>query len=587
MAEQEAPPDIVQPLLDDIRHEAQARARAESVGRRNSRRWLVPAIVVNVLLIASVLGAVLAFGSHFRRRAEESARIESRFVTTEWRILQELQNRTDRVLEEKDREIALLRQLRAAIQDRPELQVEAERIDAQLRQAYAQRETILQARISIPDEGSGELDVDLAEAAEPVVAAEDIEEFEDAAPGVEATLDREPEDVDEATISRDDPRTLAWYRRIIDELRLGMTAAAQQRLEALSEGSSLLTPADYDRLLGLTTIVERQRTFIAVVDSLEQQLTERQDELRRTRARLSAALADLSGAEAEVARLEESIRLARANGITEAGLQAARDEADALRREIRRLEALVDDERAAQSGLRRALGERDTAITSLRRRMEALRSDLEASRRESAELEREIDDVLDELASERTALAAARSEIAAAQDEISRLRVNEVEEKNAAARRATDATYSLAESLLDYLAGVEMGSVENARDELLDAWTHGERFRELVTRAERLAQSGVADRRGDLPSSRLVGIITEANRPTTLAEVLTDVDVARGDRVEIRSRDGVQPGALLSTGLVEQIAGDLLVLSLDPAGATFSPRDLVYTVVGAPTPSTP
>ncbi len=224
--------------------------------------------------------ALVATRQAFRRQSLEAATRESRFVTTEWGLLRELQQRTQRVLREKDREIASLRELQASLAGRPELADEAERVRLALLQAYAERETVLQGQLS----GSGE---ELAQAVRSVEA------------GNESALAE--------MITENDPQTLAWYRQIVDLLRTGSPDSAQVRLETTGRNSSLLPEADFTRLLGLVTIVDRQEAFLESIRALERELDRRDLQIAGLESDLRERADEIERSVRRIRSLEEQL----------------------------------------------------------------------------------------------------------------------------------------------------------------------------------------------------------------------------------------------------------------------------------------
>ncbi|HKJ85510.1 MAG TPA: hypothetical protein VKA06_05510, partial [Spirochaetia bacterium] len=212
------------------------RSRYGQPGGGRPRKWFVVIGGVNAILLLVVVIVVLATRGIYDTRAAEVTDAESRFVTTEWRILRELQQRTDRVLREKDREIQLLRQVQQSMRERDATEEEYAQVRLQLQQAYAQREAILQARLSAPQ---SEL--------ETIVS--DIEQTTRSEIAEEIAVDPDTPTVE--TMGAGDSRSLAWYRRVIDDLRVGRTRDALELLEVSGSEASTLLTSDYDRLYSL------------------------------------------------------------------------------------------------------------------------------------------------------------------------------------------------------------------------------------------------------------------------------------------------------------------------------------------------
>ena len=97
-----------------------------------------------ILVAAIVLSAAVV---QYRGSVRETTRTETRFVTTEWQLLRELKEETDRLLEEKEREIAVLRRRYLELRGQDGTTSEQELIEAQLREAEGDRDELLSARI--------------------------------------------------------------------------------------------------------------------------------------------------------------------------------------------------------------------------------------------------------------------------------------------------------------------------------------------------------------------------------------------------------------------------------------------------------
>lgn len=265
---------------EEIHSQALRRARPSQAGKRRTSRALISILSLHLVLVLLSGVTLLATRQAFRRQSLEAATRESRFVTTEWALLRELQQRTQRVLREKDREIASLRELQASLAGRPELADEAERVRVALLQAYAERETVLQAQLS----GSGE---ELAQAVRSVET------------GTESALAE--------MITENDPETLAWYRRIVDLLRTGRPDSAQVRLETTGRNSSLLPENDFTRLLGLVTIVDRQEAFLESIRALERELDRRDLQIAGLESDLRERADEIERSVGRIRSLEEEL----------------------------------------------------------------------------------------------------------------------------------------------------------------------------------------------------------------------------------------------------------------------------------------
>jgi hypothetical protein len=75
--------------------------------RLRPKKDLLP-IVSNLVLVLLIVGVLSVAFYRYRSRMEEISLSENRYLTTEWRLLQELKEQTDEKLQEKDQEIAEL-----------------------------------------------------------------------------------------------------------------------------------------------------------------------------------------------------------------------------------------------------------------------------------------------------------------------------------------------------------------------------------------------------------------------------------------------------------------------------------------------
>lgn len=114
------------------------------------------------LLIFTITAAILvaAFSSHERRIGTSTADA-SRFVTAEWRLLQQLKEETDQQLAAKEREIAALRRRYLDLVDAGAGVDERRQMEAEIRAAEAERDAIVAVRIDrerllVPDESDPE-----------------------------------------------------------------------------------------------------------------------------------------------------------------------------------------------------------------------------------------------------------------------------------------------------------------------------------------------------------------------------------------------------------------------------------------------
>ena len=543
---------------DSIHTEARSRVRAEAP-ERPTRRPVVWVVALNLAVIAAAAITLVLTQRVFDVQSSQAATAESRFVTTEWALLKEIQDRTEQILLEKDREIASLRELQASIADRPELADESERIRTALTRAYAERETILQARLS----GSSE------------ALAQAVSRIEQEGQASELGDDRAPADaigptgvglaVDEQIISSEDSATLAWFRQVVDQLRFGRTEAAQIRLVTDGQTSEVLRPSDYDRLVGLVTLIERQNTFLDTIAALEQELDTRDAEIEEQNRRTGAVLAQLSQARERIATLEQNVTALEERTLTE-------EQAVAVRSEMTRALSALTTERARSAELERALTAAESERARLGEQLQTISDELAAAQESLATRSAELE-------ASATQLQTAQDALEDAELAFERLLTDKDEAVAEALATATQETFEATELLLDYLAGTGLENPEDTRSRILAFWEESQRYQELLTRARRLAEAGVADGRNDLPQARLVGVVTSLGDDDMLVESLTDVPTSEGTTMEIRSSEGAQPGQLLATARVTGVVGDLIQAALTTRPGIPRVRDLAYVVV--------
>jgi hypothetical protein len=217
----------------------------------------------------------------------------------------------------------------------------------------------------------------------------------------------------------------------------------------------------------------------------------------------------------------------------------------------------------------------------------AVRNDLDRANRRIASLQEERE----EQAARGAELAGTVEQLRTENSDLSaRLRAVEQQlaAEVAAARNAGRAggqgrALSAVTLLLEYLTGGEVGDEQAARERLIELWNEEAAYRELMVRTQRLARSGIAGDRDDLPTPLLVGIVTNANGGLLRAESITSVTVSEGDAVEVRSRTESPPGRLLAQGTVRASAGSVFEIQLSHGRAgegdeAPGPDDLVYVI---------
>lgn len=99
-----------------------------------------------LILLGAALFLVVSDGVYRRRSTAETLR-DSRFLTTEWRLMRELKERTDRELRDKDQEITDLRLRYLALKGSGSSTELLASIAVEMRRAEAEREAILSARL--------------------------------------------------------------------------------------------------------------------------------------------------------------------------------------------------------------------------------------------------------------------------------------------------------------------------------------------------------------------------------------------------------------------------------------------------------
>jgi DNA repair exonuclease SbcCD ATPase subunit len=546
----------LEPATEKIRSEARTRATVEPA-EQAGRKPVIAVIALNLAVIAAAATALFLTQRVFKEQSAQAATAESRFVTTEWALLQEIQDRTEQILLEKDREIASLRALQASLAGRPELAEEAARVRLSLARAYAERETILQARLSGSDEALAE-------------AVRRIEQTESRQVGPDddrdtTTVNESDLPVDEQLISSDDSATLAWFRQIVDQLRFGRSDSAQLRLTTDGLESQVLRQSDYDRLLGLVTLVERQNTFLDAIAALERELDARDAEIARQDRRNRIAVSELSDARQRIETLELSVESLQSRTLTE-------EEAISIRSEMEDTLALLATERERSTQLERALDDARTEQTELYESLGAVRAALQEAERTVAVRNQELQQANQQIGTARSALADAEQAFA-------QLQLENDEAVAAALASATEQTYEATELLLDYLSGAGLEDADANRERILEFWEESQRYQELLTRARRLAIAGIDTERDDLPRARLVGVVTTLNETSVLIESLTDVAAVEGTSLELRSSEGIQPGELIAKATVSAVAGDLIQAELTSRSGTLRERDLAYVVL--------
>lgn len=112
------------------------------------RKVDIPLLALNILLVSVTAGTLFFADTHFRESARAAALNDNVFLTTEWRLLMEMKNRTDRLLQDKDQEISDLRSRYEKLKRESPYSKLLAALEAQIQRAEAEREGILTARFS-------------------------------------------------------------------------------------------------------------------------------------------------------------------------------------------------------------------------------------------------------------------------------------------------------------------------------------------------------------------------------------------------------------------------------------------------------
>ncbi len=107
----------------------------------------LPLLFLNAFLVLLTVGSILLSDAFSRRNAQAAALNDNIFLTTEWRLLKELKDRTDQLLFDKDKEIEELRNRYRSLQGQKAAPMLLEAIEAELAKAESERDAILSARL--------------------------------------------------------------------------------------------------------------------------------------------------------------------------------------------------------------------------------------------------------------------------------------------------------------------------------------------------------------------------------------------------------------------------------------------------------
>ncbi|HOX33792.1 MAG TPA: hypothetical protein PLB91_15780 [Spirochaetales bacterium] len=115
--------------------------------RKQVSRIDLPLVALDLAILLGVAILLAASGPRFGARSREASLKESGFLTTEWRLMRELKERTDRELRDKDREIAELRARYLSLKDAGSSSESLAELEEEMRRAEAEREALLSTRI--------------------------------------------------------------------------------------------------------------------------------------------------------------------------------------------------------------------------------------------------------------------------------------------------------------------------------------------------------------------------------------------------------------------------------------------------------
>jgi len=107
-----------------------------------------PLVALNIFLLVVSAATLFLADAAINKNTREAALNANTFLTTEWRLLKELKGRTDRLLQDKDREIAELRLRYEALQANRSSGEELAALEEEIRRAESEREGILAVRFS-------------------------------------------------------------------------------------------------------------------------------------------------------------------------------------------------------------------------------------------------------------------------------------------------------------------------------------------------------------------------------------------------------------------------------------------------------
>ncbi|MFW6337914.1 MAG: hypothetical protein ACOC25_03230 [Alkalispirochaetaceae bacterium] len=246
-------------------------------------------IVANLLLLFGSL-AVVSIGVYFlSQQATSAIRFESRFITAEWRLLAELKERTDRLLQARDREIAFLQARLLSIVRQGASETERRSLTSQLEQAYLERSEIMELRINPPPaireqrpEAEGGVD-------NQTPGPEVVEELVSSSRFQVSDEPLQPE-----MLAPGEKPALAWYRRILADLTAGGPESASRRLERALGGVGGLSERDRSTLSELVDGARERQELRERLTTLDGELAQARSETEEARTAAEKARAESS-----------------------------------------------------------------------------------------------------------------------------------------------------------------------------------------------------------------------------------------------------------------------------------------------------
>ncbi|MBL8967220.1 MAG: hypothetical protein JNG85_09425 [Spirochaetaceae bacterium] len=115
--------------------------------KRTNKKHDVAVVAINLAILVGAACFLTVQDAAFKRREKTESLRENRFLTTEWRLMRELKERTDRELREKDREIAELNLRYRRFRESGSSSELLAAIEEEMRRAEAERQSILSSRI--------------------------------------------------------------------------------------------------------------------------------------------------------------------------------------------------------------------------------------------------------------------------------------------------------------------------------------------------------------------------------------------------------------------------------------------------------